>query len=762
VGERPQASSHAWLEPLLEAAVQGDGTVCSLEVDAQGIHCAACVWLMNELFRRQAGGLGITVNPGLGKVRLTWRKGVFDLQAWLNAVERFGYKFGPQRKHASSALGSITWRLGVSAALTMNVMLFSLSFYFGLSRADGPVYLLFSRLSLVFSTAVVVIGGWPFFKAAWAGLRSRLLHLDLPIALGILVVYGTSLGQVALGRGGDLTYFDTLNTFVTLMLLGRFLQQAYLESSRRLLLEDDGAEGILVRRIDGNRVQVVPAPQIRRSNILLVAPGELCPVDALLSTPQAVISADWITGEAAPRNVNVGESVPAGSFNAGRTAFSAVAAHDFAASPLASLLRAGAPKGAGEHLRFWDSLARRWVVGVLVMASVAFCLHIAHGLGAALDVAVAVLVVTCPCGIGLALPLAYELVLARLRRAGFFARQSDVLDRLVRVQKVVFDKTGTLTLSRLELTNNRVVATLTPALRDIAYNLACRSGHPVSLCVAEALATQGASYDAQAAVQEHPGHGLSWQQGDNAWRFGERRWASGDNEAPSLIDAQVEVASPEGGAVLTCNGRLMADFPVGEVLRPGVSKHLAGLVRAGHQLHLISGDTPARAARLASRVGIPQENVRARRRPEDKAQDVLALDASTVLYLGDGVNDALAFERALCAGTVAIDRPVLPGKSDFFLVGENLAPLVTALAASRRLRAVARRVLTLSLAYNAVAITSCLWGVMSPLRAALFMPLSSLSLLLFTVASLRERRERAPRPSNPHVSASWPLPGGTL
>jgi Cu2+-exporting ATPase len=304
VGAAPAARSHAWLEPLLAAAdAPSPGAsiqLSTLELDVQGIHCAACVWLMNETFRRDDGAVGITVNPALGKVRVCWRKGAFDLGAWIADVERFGYQFGPSRKASSRASSSLTWRLGVCAALAMNVMLFSLSFYFGLSRRDGDIYVLFSRLSLLLSTAVVVVGGWPFFRAAVLGLRRGLLHLDLPIALGIVLVYATSLLQVARGRGGELTYFDTLNTFITLMLLGRLLQERVLERNRQYLLADDGADGIFVRRLGDGALQTVRAPQVRRGDRLLVAPGELIPVDATLNDAQARISTDWITGEATP------------------------------------------------------------------------------------------------------------------------------------------------------------------------------------------------------------------------------------------------------------------------------------------------------------------------------------------------------------------------------------------------------------------------------------------------------------------------------
>jgi len=734
VGAVPAARSHAWLEPLLDVIESppsaAPNELASLDLDVQGIHCAACVWLMNETFRRRRGAVGITVNPALGKVRLSWRQGAFDPGAWIEEVERFGYQFGPSRKVSSRLSSSLTWRLGVCAALAMNVMLFSLSFYFGLSRREGEIYVLFSRLSLLLSTAVVAIGGWPFFRAAVLGLRRGVLHLDLPIALGIVLVYATSLFQVARGRGGELTYFDTLNTFITLMLLGRALQERVLERNRQYLLADDGADGIFVRRIEAAGLATVRAPQVRRADRLLIAPGELIPVDATLNDAGARVSTDWITGEPRPRVVTAGAVVPAGSFNAGDAAITVSAATDFAQSPLGALLRQTAPReGAAAPVRFWDRLARRWALGVLVVAGTGFAVWLRlAGAGRALDVAAALLVVTCPCAIGIALPLGYELVQARLRRAGFFARSTDLLERLERVRRVVFDKTGTLTLGRLELADTAGLAALEPAVRDVAYNLACRSGHPVAQALARALAASGARYDEAARTTELLGCGVEGRApaGEGLWRLGRADWA-----APA--------AGAGRATALSRDGQLIARFETREALRPDARQQVQALAAAGYETWIVSGDAPARVTALGAALGVPPGHVVAGCSPQGKAAALDAIGAPEVLYVGDGVNDALAFERALAAGTVAIERPVLPGRSDFFLVGDSLAPLGQALADARRLQVVVRRVLRIAIAYNAFAVASCLLGVMTPVRAAISMPASSLGLLLFTVASLRAR-----------------------
>lgn len=735
----PVPRSHSWLEPLVAQAVSNPGEVCTLQLDVQGIHCAACVWLMNETFRRHEGSGSITVNPTLGTVRLHWKKGALDLEHWVKEVEAFGYQFGPARKEGSKRSVDLPVRLGISAAIAINVMLFSVSFYFGLSPSDPEVFQLFTALSFFLSTGTVLIGGWPFFQAAVRGLRSGMLHLDLPIAMGIVLVYGMSVVQLVTSSGrGDLAYFDTLNTFITLMLLGRFLQERMLERNRRYLLEDDGADGLLVRRVRGGSLESVKAPQILLDDVLLVAPGDLVPVEAVLLEEAAQISTDWMTGEAAPRRVDQGALVPAGSFNAGHTAFHVKARQPFAQSALVALLRQPAPRVGGEakHHQLWNQLAKRWVVTVLSVSSLGFLLWLPRGVDAAVNVAVSLLVITCPCAIGIAIPLAYELVQSRLRKGGFFVRATDLLDRLTEVKQLVFDKTGTLTLGRLELIDPQGPASLDRTSRDVAYNLAVRSSHPVSAALAKALEAVGASYDASATVEEVPGRGMEWKRSDGAWRLGRADWAT---------------LKPELGRVtaLGHQGQGVAVLETREVLRPDARNELRRLADQGYPVWLLSGDTPSRVETLASSLGLEPGHAMGGLSPEAKAEQVRALGHSDALYLGDGVNDALAFEAALAAGTPAIDRPVMPSKSDFFLVGEGLAPLHAALGEAKRLRKVVRRVLTLSLAYNVLAITFALLGMMSPVAAAISMPTSTLTLLLVTVSSLARK---ADQPA-PHVDA---------
>lgn len=699
-----------WLEPMA-ARLRDARDVVRLDLDVQGIHCSACVWLVEQLFTKEKGGVEVIVNPSLGRATLTVRPG-FDLARFSERVEAFGYALGPARRSAASRSSALLGRLGLCTAATMNAMIFSIAIYAGL--ASGRFKALFDGIDFVLATIVVLAGGTVFFRAAIEGLRRRVLHLDLPIALGLAFAYS---GSVWAWRAGGAPYFDTVCVFVTLMLLGRFLQERVLERNRRQLLEGEDAAQLLTRRAEGTGSELVPCASIEAGDALVVMPGDLFPVDARLEAP-CECSLDWVSGEARPRTFEAGEIVPAGAFSCGATAAHAIAETSFADSALLDLLRT--PLRNVESRKrdaFWQGVTRRYVATVIVLATVGFGgWWWATGSGhRALAVATALLVVTCPCAFGIATPLAYDLVQARLRRAGLFVRAADFLDRAAHVTRVVFDKTGTLTSGLLRVTNPEVLSDLDATELRALATLSAQSGHPKAAAVAAAV-RRHAEPQAGATVVEDVGVGVALEQGG-------ARWTLGKGDGADLVFAK--------------DGRALARFDLAEDVRPDAAKEIAALERAGYEVHVLSGDAPERTRALAEACGVPAERAHGGATPDGKAEWLAAHDRNDTLMVGDGVNDLRAAYAAHCSGTPAVDRPFVAGRSDFYFVTPGLGPIRAALGLSRRLRKVVRRNLTVALAYNAIAVALALAGLMSPLLAAVLMPLSSLSTIAATVISLR-------------------------
>jgi Cu2+-exporting ATPase len=267
---------HKWLE-LIEEERATEDSVRRVELDIQGIHCAACVWLIEELFRRHGGArMGVmSINPALGRVDLRISPD-FALADWVDSVEDLGYLLGPAIATGARPSDDLLLRVGICAALAGNVMLFAAAIYLGLR--EGPIYELLNQLSYAAGVLAVLIGGSVFIGSALRAIRKRVLHLDVPIALGIVLAFAGSTYSFFFASG-HAAYIDTLTVFVALMLAGRWLQQRMLERNRAQLLADDGTESLLTREVKDGVVRIVHCIGVAKGDRLLIAPGDLVPVE---------------------------------------------------------------------------------------------------------------------------------------------------------------------------------------------------------------------------------------------------------------------------------------------------------------------------------------------------------------------------------------------------------------------------------------------------------------------------------------------------
>jgi Cu2+-exporting ATPase len=740
-----EKADHKWLEPIATSLAEKT-SLAHVELDVQGVHCSACVWLMGELFRREAGGVGIVVNPAVGRVDLTVEP-TFDLPAFVATIERLGYRFGPPVKARAASSSDLVWRMGVCVAIAMNTMIFGFAIYCGLT--DGPIYRLFETLNFGLSFVSVLVGGSVFFRSAWRALRQRVLHLDLPIALGVLLAFTTSTQAYLAHRHG--VFFDTLNVFIALMLVGRFLQERVVARNRADILSSSGAEHVYTRRIAESGIELVACKDIVAGDRLMIARADLVPVDAKLeSEGDASFSLDWISGESRPKAFASGKTIPAGAFSCNEGAVVVKAETPFETSSLSALLRTtrSAAKDVARATPFWTVLSKVYVACVLVLAAGAFggWMLVTHDLSRSLGVVTALLIVTCPCAFGIATPLAYELAQAGLRRSGLFVRSAGFLDRAAAVRRVVFDKTGTLTTGTLRVENPDVLVGLAPSEIAALREMTARSAHPKSQAIARIL--KGVSpLDAHARVVEAPGHGVELVSGRHTYRLGAPSWAAETFVTVALAAGDGAVADHRGGTdhgadvVFTVDGRIRAGFVTAEELRPDAAAEVKALAALGAEPWILSGDAQARAEVVGAACGIPCARVRGGATPEAKAAFVRALDRSDVLFVGDGINDALVAEAATCSGTPAIDRPFMAARSDFYVVTPGLRPVRLALVVARRLATVVKRNLAIATAYNVVTVSLAIGGEMTPLLCAVLMPLASVTTVLATTFALQRRSD---------------------
>jgi Cu2+-exporting ATPase len=815
-----QPRDYGWLEEMqrkAESTAHGAGAGApggprpEMVLDLQGISCVGCVWLIEKLFAREPGARRIEINAQLGRLRLTWESGEFDAPRFARTLQSFNYFLGPPGPDVAAPLESrdLAKRIGLCTAFAMNIMLFTLPTYFGM-ETSFPYARLFGTLALVFGTLSFLAGGGYFLGRAAGAIRARVLHIDLPIALGILGAYaGSVYGWLAMD--GRLVYFDFVGSFILLMLVGRWAQVAAVERNRRRLLRNqlglpavrvygavspansagtpadfvtdpdmgkmpmprgtgvppvglDKSEHLPRITPEGTGTPLVNVAALQTGQVFGIPMGHTVPVDGRLVAHDGVFTTAWINGESAPRLFHKGQRIPAGAMNVTRGEVQLEALQTWSESLLAKLLQ-GEVRPGFRHRRF-ERIIQGYLAGIIGLALAAGLAWAAASGDAhrALAVALSVLVVSCPCAIGLALPLADEMAVTALRRAGVFVRENDLWARLGRVRKIIFDKTGTLTLESPGLANPEELEALAAADQRALLALVRDNPHPVSLGLYEALLLGGAGAGsvpirAEPDVYEEIGYGVGLRSGGNRWTLGRPGWRGAPEdsaspggagqpdlvrreeagkETPFVINGTDHAEEPEAGQTEFCrNGVVLARFRFADTVRADARVEIAALRAGGRKVFILSGDHQAKVDAMTRELGLPQECGAGDISPEGKADWVRRHDDRDTLMLGDGANDSLAFASAHCRGTPMVHRGALESKADFYYLGRGIGGIRKLLAVDRLRARTQRWVLGFAVAYNLTAVGLAAAGHMNPLLAAVLMPASALISLAIVGIGMR-------------------------
>jgi Cu2+-exporting ATPase len=584
--------------------------------------------------------------------------------------------------------------------------------------ADFEFAALFRLIAFASATLAMLLGGGYFITRAWRALKAGTLHIDLPIALGLIAAYAGSIVGWAAGEE-KLMYFDFVATFVFLMLLGRYVQTAAVEKNRlRLVRQSPLPEEVK------SGTETIATSDLQPGTRFQFEPGKALPVSSCLSEGTAEVSLEWIHGEADPVTLLPGARLPAGAILLSRHPVTVTADETWADS-LISKLTADTAGDRGSPV--FQRLLKVYLAVVLVLGIAVFAGWSWSGdWRTGLQAMISVFVVSCPCALGVAVPMADEWAAARLARAGAFVRRASLWPRLRRVKHVIFDKTGTLTLERPELENPAAVDGLDDIAALAMARLTRGSLHPVSRTLLEALGSRGQrllEVLGPVAVEEIPGLGVRFAGEDGEWFLGKG----------------------ERGTELRRDGELVAEFSFRDSLRPGTATALRHLERRGLSIHILSGDAPVKVARLAKALGLPAAQALGGLSPQEKRSRVKAIDHQDTFYLGDGANDSLAFDAAFVTATPVVDRSLLESKADFYALGSGLGYLTEAFAAADARARGVRRAFGFALSYNLAVVALSATAHMSPLLAAVLMPLSSVVSILLVASGSRITRVDLPR-----------------
>ncbi len=705
---------YSWLEELVEKSESKEG-VPHLRLELQGISCVGCVWLIEKLFQKEEGARRIEINAQLGQLRMEWVSGQFDAAAFAHRLQEHGYRLGAEGQPRRQESGKLVHRIGLCAAFAANAMLFTLPSYLGMAESH-PLYGIFQLLVALFATLSLLTGGIYFIQRAISGLQAGILSIDLPLALGITGAYlGSVLGWI-LGSA-DLIYFDFVSIFIFLMLSGRWLQEAALERNRNALLSRSpqpqlitvpGSEDADARQIG------VEAVEIGQEYIL--QPESVNPVCAKLESDSIEVSLEWINGEPDAREFTKGQRIPSGAILLSTEKAYLLAEENWEQSLLHRLL---VPAYFDYRNRKLECILKYYISAVLLIAlgGGLYWWVVQDQILTGAQVALSILVVSCPCGLGVAWPLADEWSASLLRRCGVFLREMNAFARLKSVRQIIFDKTGTLTLASPLLDNPEELKKLGAEEMTILKRLTANSLHPVSRSLSEALLNLPEIDLASGfTVEEEPGMGLCAQLEGTSWSLGRPGWRGGRRAATGNWLHQCEFCR---------DGKVLAEFTFSESLREDAGLTVRELAKR-FRIILLSGDRRTNVGAMAMELGIPPSNALGELTPEEKEAWVMENLPEETLFVGDGANDSLAFNRSAVRLAPMTDRSVLESKADYVFTGRGLNGVTAILTVAARRARILRNVFLFTVTYNLSAIAVCLAGLMNPVVAAIIMPLSSI------------------------------------
>lgn len=737
-GRYEQFDSPDFLGPSNPTALS-DGS-CQTELAVHGLHCGACAWLIENAAASFPGlhmarvkmsdhTLGLVFDPQQTKLS--------QIAAWLDSL---GYGLAPIDPRRDDHIQRVNRRLLIQIAiagfLAVNAMWIAVALYAGeFSGVEQQHSYFMGLFGTVLGVAAVVGPGRTFFSGAWASLRTWTPHMDLPVALGLGV--GAMVGSInaILGRGH--IYFDSLATLVFFLLIGRWIQFRQQQRAARtvdLMLRITPRHANVLGADDQEKTVLVDT--LQTGDIIRVAAGEPVAADGQVVRGESSLDRSLLTGESQPIAVAPGEAVAAGMVNL-------TAPIDVQVTATGRQSRIGRVMQSVEAaamektpiVQLADRVGGVFVMVVTALAVATFAYWLPSGWSLATSHATALLIVACPCALALATPLAIAVGLGRAAKRGILIRDGQTLQKLSHVGTVWFDKTGTLTEGRQRVAS--VFGDLQGLQWAAPIEAACR--HPVAQAIVEDARQRGLSFDYDAQLECVTIGGIVGRAAEHRVCVGNEQFMreQGIELEPRFERVAQQLASSgESPVWIAVDQQVVTLIGLTDPLRSGVRSMLSELAKRGWQLGMLSGDHPEIVQRVAAHLGLPAARCHGGLTPEEKLAAIRQSRqlGQTVIMVGDGANDAAALAAADCGVALRGGAEVSLQAAPVFVASGQPSSLLTLVRGARSTTRLIMFNFALSLSYNSVAVGLAMCGLISPLVAAILMPISSISVLALTLA----------------------------
>ncbi|AFU69478.1 copper-translocating P-type ATPase ZntA-like protein [Psychroflexus torquis ATCC 700755] len=710
------------------------------------IHCSSCIWVLENLDKLHPAVKSGLVNFPQKSICISYDSSEISLKELVLLLCRIGYEpnisledFNKKEKNIDR---SLIYKLGVAGFAFGNIMFLSFPEYFEVSEFWLDEFkFLFRWLMFAFALPVVFYSARDYFISAYKGLRAGILNIDVPIAIGILVLFLRSTLEIIMDWGTG--FFDSMVGLVFFLLLGKFFQQktyAFLSferdyksyfpiavtqliKSKTAVAEDNCDSQSQPTKTKQNELQT-PVYEVKPGDRILIRNNELIPTDGILMKGNALIDYSFVTGEAAPVAKKSGDKIYAGGKQkAGIIEIEVTKAVE--QSYLTQLWnnKVFSKTKATTFENLTDQISRRFTISILSIAFVAGIIWIILDPSKAFNVFTAVLIVACPCAIALAAPFTLGNMLRIFGKQQLYLKDSSLIEQMAQIDTVVFDKTGTLTSHQKNLIVYKGV-TLTENEQQVLTSTLRASNHPLSRALYEMLQSQGiCTLD---NFSEVTGKGVVGVYGSTSVKAGSFAFVSSGEQEENATNTQVHVST---------NDEYKGTYVFYNNYREGMEALFSEMSNTV-ELVILSGDNDGEKNYLKS-ILPKSAQLKFNQKPDDKLNFIEALQqqGKKVMMIGDGLNDAGALAQSNIGIAVSENVNVFSPACDGIIDATKLKELTAFMSLSKASVRVIKYAFIFSLFYNLIGLGFALTGNLSPVVAAILMPLSSISIVIFTTLS---------------------------
>ncbi|TRX71341.1 heavy metal translocating P-type ATPase metal-binding domain-containing protein [Carboxylicivirga sp. M1479] len=702
-----------------------DGNISRIKLYVPAIHCSSCIWLIENMHRLHKGVISSTVNFNRREAAITFNEDELKLSELMGLLASINYKphiKTEEQKKTAKRSKRLLVKLGVAGFLFGNVMLLSFPDYLSDDIALNPeIIAWFKWISVLLSIPAMFFSGNEYFITAWKNIKRGIVSIDMPIALGIIAIFVRSLFEIATDNGSG--YLDSLTGLVFFLLIGKWYQAKTYEA---LSFDNDYSSyfPLGITRIANNKEEIVPISELQTGDKIQVRNGEIIPADAKLLSLGASIDYSFITGESVPVRKEKEELIYAGGRVIGNALLLEVE-KKAETGYLAELWKERSDAEEQESMisNTLNVVSKYFTIAIILISTLTGIYWSLYDSSKAVMAFTSVLIIACPCALALSVPFAFGHAGRILGKNHFYLKLTAIIEKLTKVDAVVFDKTGTLTdPDHFEVQFEG--AELDQYTQSIVKSLAYQSRHPLSRALVKHLEKVG-TFDVL-DFKEVEGAGVEAMVMNQYIQMG----------SAQFVGARSDAKNQSAQVYIKLDDKVLGFYTIKNYYRPNWQS-MVKTVQEFTEVHILSGDNDAEQGVLNEIVN-HKDRIHFYQTPKDKQSYVSQLkkQGKTVMMVGDGLNDVGALKEAQVGIAVADDVHQFSPSSDAIISASELMHLPKFIRFSRSALKIVYVAIIISFLYNVVGLSFAVSGRLSPLFAAILMPLSSVSVVVFTSISV--------------------------